>query len=196
MGKADRQTGRPKSEFKCVYVISNHKGDGSGSKARPHVHMIMTGGMDRDAVEEKWGNGFVNTKRLQFDEEGISGLSKYMAAQAKGEKGERSWSGTKNLIKPEPVISDRSMTKRQMEKIAQDSDNGEFIKKQVEYILQDDQTADRVEKLINKGRRQKWVFTSCTVEYDGRQLFGSDVDTGEGMGYSLLIRMRREYPRY
>jgi hypothetical protein len=160
--------------FKYVYTLSNHKGDGSGSEARPHVHMIMSGGLDRDLIETKWKKGFANTKRLQWGEDGIAGLAEYMARQSASE---RSWSGSKNLIKPEPMVSDRALTRSQLERIINDPSDGAYI-----------------EKLINKGLKHKWTFTKCIVEKDGRELFGSDIDTGEGMGYSVLIYMRREWP--
>ena len=166
------KSGQTKESFKYVYVISNHKGDGSGSKARPHVHMIISG-MDRDAVEQKWKMGFANADRLQFTEGGIGGLAEYMARQAKSE---RSWSGSTNLTKPEAIVSDKAFSRSQVDRIVNDPGDGAYI-----------------EKLINTGRKQRWTFTDCRVEYDGRELFGSDVDSGEGMGISLLIRMRKEY---
>jgi len=163
--------------LKYVYVESDHAGDGSGSQARPHVHIIMSGGLDRDLIESKWDKGFANTKRLQFSEDGIAGLAEYMARQARSKSGKRSWSCSKNLDKPEAVISDRALTKRQLERIVNDPSDGAYI-----------------EKLVNKGRKDKYTFTRCEVELDGRQLYGSDIDTGEGMGYSILIYMRRQRP--
>lgn len=165
------KSGQTKESFKYVYVISNHKGDGSGSKARPHVHMIISG-MDRDTVEQKWKMGFANADRLQFTEGGIGGLAEYMARQAKSE---RSWSGSTNLTRPEAIVSDKAFSRSQIDRIVNDPGDGAYI-----------------EKLINTGRKQRWTFTDCRVEYDGRELFGSDIDTGEGMGVSLLIRMRKE----
>lgn len=161
-----------KEYMKYVYVISNHKGDGSDTKARPHIHMIISG-MDRDLLESKWKKGFANSKRLQFNDGGIAGLAKYMTGQAKSE---RSWGSSLHLVKPEPIVSDKAIKKSQLEYIAQNPDDGRYI-----------------EKLVNKSHKTRWTFTDCSVEYDGRQLFGSDIDTGEGMGVSLLIRMRKEY---
>lgn len=164
------KSGGKKGCFKYVYVISNHAGDGSGSKARPHVHTIISG-MDRDAVEEKWDKGYANADRLQFDENGIGGLAKYMTDQARSE---RSWSSSTNLLKPEPVVSDKAFTRTQIDRIVNDPGDGLYI-----------------EKLINTGKT-RWTFVDCHVEYDGRELFGSEIDTGEGMGVSLLIRARKE----
>ena len=165
------KSGKDPEAFKYIYVISNHAGDGSGSTARPHVHMFLSG-MDRDIVESKWGHGFVNADRLQLNEYGATGKALYMARQARSE---RSWGSSTNLVRPEPIISDRAITKRQMDRIVNDPSDGRYI-----------------EKLINEGRKHKWTFTDCLVELDGRELFGSDIDTGEGMGVSLLIRMRKE----
>ena len=78
-------------ELKYVYVISDV--DQDGNQTRLHVHMIING-MDRDIAEAKWGKGYANTDRLQFNEVGVTGKSLYMARQGKGE---RCWGGSINL---------------------------------------------------------------------------------------------------
>ena len=168
--RAWKKSGRDPGEFKYIYVISDSAGDGSGESVRLHVHMFVSG-MDRDLLEDKWHNGYVNADRLQLNEYGATGKALYYARQGKGE---RSWGSSTNLIKPEPIVSDRAISKSQMERIINDPSDGRYI-----------------EKLFN-GKTHKWTFTDCLVELDGRELFGSDIDTGEGMGKSLLIRMRKE----
>jgi len=179
--------------FRYIYVISNHKGDDTDSEARPHIHFFMSGGISRDDIESKWKWGFANVDRLQMNEYGATGKALYMARQSKSQ---RSWGGSINLIKPEPIVSDRAITKRQMEKIASFADDGSYIENALDTVIRGFDAAEYVEKTINRNNKKKWVFTDCLVEYDGRQLSWFGDDTGEGMGYSLLIRMRREYPRY
>lgn len=179
--------------FKYIYVISNHKGDDTESKARPHIHFFMTGGLDRDLIESKWKWGFANIDRLQLNVYGATGKAIYMARQSKSA---RSWGGSTNLIKPEPIVSDRAITKRQMEKIVSFADSSYYIENALDTVIGGFDAAEYIEKTVNKRNRKRWVFTDCLVEYDGRQLSLFGEDTGEGMGYSLLIRMRREYPRY
>ena len=49
-------------EMKYIYVIEEEGGD--GEKRRIHVHLMMTGGVSREALEEKWGRGYANCDRL------------------------------------------------------------------------------------------------------------------------------------
>ena len=42
-------------EMKYIYVLEEEGGD--GEKRRIHVHLMMTGGISREALEEKWANG-------------------------------------------------------------------------------------------------------------------------------------------
>lgn len=179
--------------FRYIYVISNHKGDDTDSEARPHIHFFMTGGLPREAIEGKWKWGFANIDRLQLNEYGATGKALYVARQSKST---RSWGGSINLIKPEPIVSDRAITKRQMEKIVSFADSSYYIENALDTVIRGFDAAEYVEKTINRNLRKKWTFTDCIVEFDGRQLSWFGEDTGEGMGYSLLIRMRREYPRY
>lgn len=158
--------------FKYVYVFSEIAGDGSGEVVRKHFHMIISGGLSRDEIESKWKYGYANADRLRFKETGIEELANYMINQACGR---RSWKGSNNLVKPEPMVSDRAVSRADIEKIRCNPDDTAFI-----------------ERLINKGRKDKWILTKCEITYDGRELFGSDIDTGEGMGIAILIRARKE----
>ena len=157
--------------FKYVYVFSEMSGE-TGETVRKHFHMIISGGLPRDEIEDKWKYGYANADRLRFSETGIEKLANYMIDQACGK---RRWKGSNNLVKPEPVVSDKAVSRADIEKIKRNPDNIEFI-----------------EKMINKGRKDRWILTKVEVTYDGRELFGSDIDTGEGMGISILIRARKE----
>lgn len=161
----------PGKPFKYIYVYSDIAGDGSGEVVRKHFHMVISGGLARDLIEDKWKYGYANADRLRFTETGIEQLANYMISQACGK---RRWKGSNNLIKPEPVVSDKAVSRADIEKIRRNPDDTEFI-----------------ERLINKGRKDKWILTKCEVTFDGRELFGSDIDTGEGMGIAILIRARR-----
>ena len=112
-------------KIEYVYVISNHKGDDIGSKARCHIHMIFKGA-DRDVLEKKWKAGYCNTDKLRFDETGITGKALYMARQGKSK---RCWGGSLGLKKPEPIVSDRTFTRAQVERIINDPSDGRYISK-------------------------------------------------------------------
>ncbi len=104
------------------YIYYTERGSQSG---KIHHHIFISGGMDRDALEELWGRGYANTRRLQFNERGLAGLSKYSTKAAKqkirrdkaasdeagalkkpeGSSGEtvfrhRTWNSSKNLRRP------------------------------------------------------------------------------------------------
>lgn len=160
------------SKFKYIYVISNNKGDGSAERARLHVHMFISG-VARDVIEDKWGKGYVNTDRLQLNEYGAAGKAAYMARQSKSE---RSWGGSQNLKKPEPIVSDKMLSRAQVEEMRRSPDDSHYF-----------------EKLINRNNKTRYIFTDCLVEYDGRDV-NSPIDDGQGNGFSLLIRMRKEKP--
>lgn len=80
-------------EFK--YILSTEKG---GRGGRIHHHLIISGGLDRDTLESLWGRGYANSKRLQFGDEGVSGLTHYIT---KDDASYKRWSGSRNLVQPE-----------------------------------------------------------------------------------------------
>lgn len=75
--------------FKYAYVIGKatyqrgpHKG-----KTNYHFHLFMTGGIDRDIVEEMWPNGMrCNADRFQPERFGPEAMARYMINQAQGLK--------------------------------------------------------------------------------------------------------------
>ena len=82
-------------EMKYIYVLEEEGGD--GEKRRIHVHLMMTGGISREALEEKWGRGYANCDRLQPEEgTGLLELARYFTKQGM-EKHRRAWSASKNL---------------------------------------------------------------------------------------------------
>lgn len=139
-------------ELKYVYVISDV--DEDGNKARYHTHMIMNA-MDRDVAEEKWGKGYANADRLQFTETGVTGKVLYIARQGKGEK---TWSGSTNLKKPEPKVTDRKIKPKHMERMKRNPEDRAFFEK------------------LYPG----WTFTDCTVE--------DSQDRVNGTGFYIRMR--------
>lgn len=77
------------------YILSTEYG---GRGGRIHHHLIVSGGIDRDLLESLWGRGYANSKRLQFSENGVTGLAHYIS---KGGASYKRWSGSRNLVKPE-----------------------------------------------------------------------------------------------
>lgn len=127
------------SMLKYVYAISETDIERETVK-RIHVHMIINS-MDRDAAEKLWRSGFANSDRLKSDEYGFAGKAIYMVRQGRSK---RSWSGSLNLKKVEAVVSDKAVSKREFERMANAPDDRRFFEKKY------------------KG----WIFTDCSVIYD------------------------------
>lgn len=108
-----RKEGLPPLKYILVTAYSTGK-DGE-KPTRIHHHIFMSGGLDRDIVEDLWRKrkrkgqkkgdkiGFINADRIQPDENGVAALCEYLAKQAKGKK---RWSSSQNLDKPDTEITD------------------------------------------------------------------------------------------
>jgi len=83
---------------------------------RVHHHLIITGGMDRDRIEQLWGKGFANSKRLQFGEDGVTGLARYMV---KDKRFYKRWNQSRNLTIPEAQKRDGSVHLDELEDLAE-----------------------------------------------------------------------------
>ena len=70
---------------------------------RVHHHLIINGGYDRDEIEKLWGRGYANSKRLQFEEDGVTGLARYIA---KDKHFFKRWNQSRNLDIPEAAQYD------------------------------------------------------------------------------------------
>lgn len=92
-----------------------------GKKGRVHNHLIISGGADRDELEKLWGLGYANSKRLQFGDDGITGLARYMV---KDKHFFKRWNQSRNLIIPEPVQRDGELTVSDAADIAASVENG------------------------------------------------------------------------
>ena len=103
-------------EMKYIYVTE--RGTKSG---RVHHHLILTGGVDRDELEKLWGKGYANSKRLQLEDEGAAPLAKYVT---KDRWTYRRWTGSRNLVQPEPVQLDGAITQDELEEAAEAVEEG------------------------------------------------------------------------
>ena len=87
------------------YLLTTELGKTTG---RVHHHRIISGGLSRDEMEAVWGLGTANCLRLQLDEDqGIAGLAAYITKERSMYK---RWSGSRNLLQPEPVQRDGIMS--------------------------------------------------------------------------------------
>ena len=105
-------------EMKYIYVIEEEGGD--GERRRIHVHLMMTGGISREALEEKWGRGYANCDRLQPEEgNGLMELARYFT-KLEQEKHRRAWSASKNLRKPRTTVSRTRMSNARVRRLCQE----------------------------------------------------------------------------
>lgn len=93
-----------------------------GEAVRCHHHVILSGDMDRDEIENLWhGGAYPQTRRLRVKEDcGLNGLAAYLS---KGSAGEKRWAHSTNLKPPRETVADQKITPRQATKIALD-ENG------------------------------------------------------------------------
>ena len=153
-------------ELKYAYAIGGDEMPAAGySGKRPHVHIIMSGGIDRDELEEMWGKGIANCDRLQPRDEGLGGIAVYFTRQKQDrapKKGVKKWRRSRNLVQPIRRARDAKMPNSRVRRIAYDFEN----------------EAKSVMERLYPG----YVLQKCTVRY-------SDIVTGVYIR-CVLRRMR------
>lgn len=106
---------------------------------RVHHHVIMDSDLDRDTVEEIWGQGYANTKRLKPDpKKRLVGVVSYIAKTFKEDESRpqrmRRWDCSQNLKKPWDSINDnpRMMSHKKMRLMKDLPEDSECMKKIIE----------------------------------------------------------------
>ena len=109
-----------------------------GKNGKIHHHLIMDSMLDRDTVEEIWGKGWANTRRLQPDSKmGMTAIIRYLVKDFRSERetaNRRKWESSQNLVKPWETVNDepRMMSKKKMRLIKELPEDCEDIKKIIE----------------------------------------------------------------
>ena len=137
-----RQLGLDK--LKYIYAIGGDEMPAAGySGKRPHIHLIMNGGIDRDTIERIWAKGRANADRLQPRDEGLGGIAVYFTRQKQDrpeKPGVRKWRGSRNLTQPVRRRRDARMPNSRVRRIAYDFQNeakGVMERLYPGYVLQD-----------------------------------------------------------
>ena len=113
------------------YIAVTEKGKVLG---RFHHHLIMNE-MSIQDLTALWGNGIVSTSSLQFDENGVASLARYMMKQAREIAGKKKYTRSQNLIDPQPVSRD-SVSKRKVMELAENVEcRAEYEKLHEGYFL-------------------------------------------------------------
>lgn len=118
-------------DLKYVYVTEFGEG-------RVHHHIIMSL-EDRDAAEKLWiKGGRTQSRRLQPDDFGLTGMAKYITKEKKKAYAKR-YVTSKNLKQPVITVADTKITRRKAEKIAREENlaQEEFEKLYKGYCFKD-----------------------------------------------------------
>ena len=93
------------------------------SKIRYHHHLIIKCELTMDELEKKWKHGRRNeTRRVDRDENGIIGLSKYISKTREKGKHEKRWSSSINLEKVSPRKNHYKFKKKKVDEMIKDND--------------------------------------------------------------------------
>lgn len=113
-------------DLKYIAVIEYKEQKENQKAVRIHHHLVISGGIDRDIVENLWIKGRANADRLKADEYGYEGLARYIT---KDPKGNRRWTQSKNLKQPTVRVNDNKYSKRKVEKISKAPEDNTLFEK-------------------------------------------------------------------
>lgn len=128
-----KKTGTP---LRYMAVISDTTTD--GELTRLHIHMLITGGVDRDEIEAKWKKGWANCDRLKPNHEGISAKAGYIAGQGTApragaeKKTRKKWTCSQNLVRPWSSKNDGRYSLRQLREFVKAPPPAAYWNKQYE----------------------------------------------------------------
>jgi hypothetical protein len=111
-------------ELKYIAVIE-YKESQEGKNIKLHHHLIINS-MDRDEAERIWGKGYANTMRLEEDENGLEGITRYIIKDPQGKKRVKQ---SRNLKQPVIKIKDDEFTKRTVNKFIKDVDRQDYFER-------------------------------------------------------------------
>ncbi len=103
------------SPLKYFYTV---EGNENGTKEQLHVHVLMSGGISREELEEIWAKGWANADRLQPDERGLEAIIRYITK----EQNKRLCHHSRNMVKPKQRTSDSKVSNAKVKRIARDFD--------------------------------------------------------------------------
>lgn len=118
-----RKAGLPGAKY--IYVTEWRQW---GQSVRCHHHLIMDGALSMDTVEQAWKLGRRNeTRRLDYDGNGVSGISNYITKDPAGKK---RWCASKNLQKPIEHKNHRQFSRKRVLEMAKNYDRAvELVRK-------------------------------------------------------------------
>ena len=112
IARAGRVYKRKGADFKWLAIRAYGEG------GRAHMHIYLSGGVEWKDIIALWRLGRVNADSLEFDECGISDLSRYTFDQRHA--GKRRWSGSRNLQKPAERTNVTRYSKTEMQDLSEE----------------------------------------------------------------------------
>ena len=114
-----------KAEKTLKYMAWIEKGVENG---RLHHHLVISGGVPREQIEDIFQKGFCDCKRLRPQSDDLLGLAEYFA---KDPKGKRTFTCSKNLDRTclIPQVKDNSVAKHKIRKIIENYEDKEMFEK-------------------------------------------------------------------
>ena len=116
-------------DFRWICCTATKASLKESAQPRPdthHHHLLVHGVPDslRRDIEDLWQLGYCNADRMRDSESGLAGVAGYIARQensANGENnGRRSYSTSKNIIRPSISTADNRISRRRVAQIAAD----------------------------------------------------------------------------
>ena len=132
-------------EMKYIYITERTQSRKYG--VRWHHHIIMSGGIDRDTAEQLWTKkhgGISNARNAQPTAMHLTGFSRYLVMDKRNRTMEtdgknpqekamrRGWNSSKNLTKPKERESDKKLSIRKAQRIAEAMGNMDTAKEILE----------------------------------------------------------------
>ena len=99
---------------------AKYKGVLEKKSGKYHFHVVISGGLSRDEMEEIWGRGLANARRLRiYDKDIMQKLVKYLLKQSRDEEKFKSRIiSSRNLEKPKVTKTDWRFSHRKLVELA------------------------------------------------------------------------------
>lgn len=116
VNRARKSKGLPNA--KCFSVIEQGK-----KSERFHHHIIISGGLSWEELDEIWGKGFTRATKLRFDKQtGLQSLVAYMLKNPAHEDGKAAYSITRNMTPPKEETHTQRLSHKQLDFFASYTD--------------------------------------------------------------------------
>lgn len=118
LAKVRRRMQQPSALKWDMHIEEGVKEQPYGLPNHLHAHMVLEAGdLTHEEIKTLWTRGRLQCDRLDLKNDGARRIAEYLAKQ---KRGRRWWSHSRNLKEPVPTVSDRKMSRRRLERIAED----------------------------------------------------------------------------